>query len=118
MSASGFSFTIFCRSSRRSRTPRCRCGLHGAPRSIQHTVDAPVLSGGYVYWVLHGSLGTSPVRIRRVPVPGANCRHAPIEAATGDLPPVSTGFAVDGTKIYYSNAHGVFEADPPAFVPA
>jgi len=77
-----------------------------------------VLAGGHVYWVLHGSLGTSPIRIRRVAVPGANCRHAPIEAATGDLPPVSTGFAIDGTKIYYSNARGVFEADLPALAAA
>jgi hypothetical protein len=39
------------------------------------------------------------VRTRRAPTPGANCRRAPIEAATADLPPVTTGFAIDGTKI-------------------
>jgi hypothetical protein len=74
-----------------------------------------VLSGGYVYWVLHGSLGTSPARIRRVLVPGPNCRHAPIEVAAVDLPPGSLTIAVDGTKLYYGNARGVFEADLPAF---
>jgi hypothetical protein len=87
------------------------------PRN-DNTVDDPVLSGGYVYWILHGSLGTSPVRVRRVPVPGPNCRHAPIEAAAVDLPPVSTGLAIDGAKLYYSNSRGVFEADVPAFGPA
>jgi opacity protein-like surface antigen len=87
------------------------------PRN-DNTVDDPVLSGGYVYWILHGSLGTSPVRVRRVPVPGPNCHHAPIEAAAVDLPPVSGGLAIDGTNLYYANAHGVFEADLPAFAPA
>lgn len=105
------------------RAGRSDCLVDRRTENLDHprndnTVDDPVLAGGYVYWVLHGSLGTSPVRIRRVPVPGADCRHGPVEAATGDLPPVTTGFAIDGTKIYYSNARGVFEADLPAFAPA
>ncbi len=79
------------------------------------TVTTPVLAGGYVYWVLHGSLGTSPVRIRRLPVPGAGCRLGQVEAAGVELPPVTTGFAVDGAKMYYANSRGVFEADLPAF---
>jgi hypothetical protein len=87
------------------------------PRN-DNTVTSPVLSGGYVYWILHGSLGTSPARVRRVPVPGPDCRHAPIEAAAVDLPPVTDGLAVDGTKLYYANSRGVFEADLPAFAPA
>jgi hypothetical protein len=95
---------------------RRRENLH-RPRN-DNTVADPVLSGGYVYWVLHGSLGTSPVRIRRVPVPGPNCRHGQIEAGAGDLPPVTVGFAVDGAKIYSANARGVCEADLPAFAPA
>jgi hypothetical protein len=76
-----------------------------------------VLSGGYVYWVLHGSLGTSPVRIRRVPVPAPNCRVGHIEQSTTNLPPVSTGMAIDGAHVFYSNAHGVFQTDLPAFAP-
>jgi hypothetical protein len=87
------------------------------PRN-DNTVDDPVLSGGYVYWVLHGSLGTSPVRIRRVPVPGPNCRVGHIEQSAISLPPVSTGMAIDGAQIFYSNAHGVFQTDLPAFAPA
>jgi hypothetical protein len=86
------------------------------PRN-DNTVDDPVLSGGYVYWVLHGSLGTSPVRIRRVPVPGPNCRAGHIEQSTIDLPPVSTGMAIDGAQVFYSNARGVFQTDLPAFAP-
>jgi hypothetical protein len=86
----------------------------GHPRN-DNTVVSPVLAGGYVYWILHGSLGTSPARIRRVPVPGPNCRHAPVEAAAVDLPPVTDSLAVDGSKLYYANARGVFEADLPAF---
>jgi hypothetical protein len=89
----------------------------GHPRN-DNTVTGPVLSGGYVYWVLHGSLGNSPARIRRVPVPAPNCRHAPIEAGGVDLPPGSLAIAVDGAKLYYANARGVFEADLPAFAPA
>jgi hypothetical protein len=80
-----------------------------------NTVTAPVLAGGYVYWILHGSLGTSPVRVRRVPVPGSDCKLGQVEAAGVELPPVTVGFAVDGTKMYYSNSRGVFEADLPAF---
>lgn len=87
------------------------------PRN-DNTVTSPVLSGGYVYWILHGSLGTSPVRIRRVPVPGPNCRHAPIEAGAVQLPLVTGSLAVDGSKLYYANSRGVFEADLPAFAPA
>jgi hypothetical protein len=89
----------------------------GHPRN-DNTVTSPVLSGGYVYWVLHGSLGTSPARIRRVPVPSPDCRHGPVEAAAIDLPPGSLAIAVDATKLYYANARGVFEADLPAFAPA
>jgi hypothetical protein len=88
----------------------------GRPRN-DNTVTSPVLSGGYVYWILHGSLGTSPARVRRVPVPGPDCRHAPIEAAAVDLPPVPGALAVDGAKLYYANSRGVFEADLPAFAP-
>jgi hypothetical protein len=86
------------------------------PRN-DNTVDDPVLSGGYVYWVLHGSLGTSPVRIRRVPVPGPSCRVGHIEQSTTNLPPVSTGMAIDGAQVFYSNARGVFQTDLPAFAP-
>ena len=89
----------------------------GRPRN-DNTVTSPVLSGGYVYWILHGSLGTSPARIRRVLVPGPDCRHAPIEAGAVDLPPVTSTLAVDGTKLYYANSRGVFERDLPAFAPA
>jgi hypothetical protein len=87
-----------------------------SPRN-DNTVSDPVVSGGYVYWTQSGSLGTSPVRIRRVPVPALNCKHGPIERGAVDLPPVSTGFAIDGAKVYYSNARGVYEADLPAFAP-
>jgi hypothetical protein len=71
-----------------------------------------------VYWRLSGSLGTAPVRIRRVPVPGADCHLAPIEAGAVDLPAGTAGLAVDGAKLYYSTSGGVFEADLPAFAPA
>jgi hypothetical protein len=87
------------------------------PRN-DNTVSTPVLSGGYVYWSLSGSLGTSPVRIMRVPIPGPDCKLAPIERGTVDLPPVSAGFAIDGAKVYYANSAGVFETDLPAFAPA
>ena len=87
------------------------------PRN-DNTVSTPVLSGGYVYWSLSGSLGTSPVRIMRVPIPGPDCKLGPIERGTVDLPPVSAGFAVDGAKVYYANSAGVFETDLPAFAPA
>lgn len=86
------------------------------PRN-DNTVADPALSGGYVYWALHGSLGTSPVRIRRVPVPGSSCRVGHIEQSTVNLPPVSTGLAIDGAQVFYSNAHGVFQTDLPAFAP-
>ena len=89
----------------------------GAPRN-DNTVSRPVLAGGYVYWSLSGSLGTSPVRIMRVPIPGPDCRLGQIERGTVDLPPVSSGFAVDGAKLYYSNSAGIFETDLPAFAPA
>jgi hypothetical protein len=89
----------------------------GAPRN-DNTVTAPVLSGGYVYWSLSGSLGTSPVHIMRVPIPGADCRLGQVERGTVDLPPVSAGFALDGAKVYYANSGGVFETDLPAFAPA
>jgi hypothetical protein len=88
-----------------------------APRD-DNTVSTPVLSGGYVYWSLSGSLGTSPVHIMRVPIPGPDCRLGAVERGTADLPPVSSGFAVDGAKVYYSNSAGVFETDLPAFAPA
>ena len=88
-----------------------------APRN-DNTVSTPVLSGGYVYWSLSGSLGTSPVRIMRVPIPGADCKLGPIERGTVDLPPVSEGIAVDGAKVYYDNSAGVFETDLPAFASA
>jgi hypothetical protein len=81
-------------------------------------VTTPVLSGGYVYWSLSGSLRTSPVRIMRVPIPGPDCKLGPVERGTSDLPPVSSGFAVDGPKVYYANSQGVFETDLPAFAPA
>jgi hypothetical protein len=86
------------------------------PRN-DNTVTAPVLSGGYVYWSMSGSLGTSPVRIMRVPIPGPDCRLGQIERGTVDLPPVSAGFAIDGAKVYYANSSGVFETDLPAFAP-
>ena len=85
-----------------------------APRN-DNTVSTPVLSGGYVYWSLSGSLGTSPVRIMRVPIPGTDCKLGPIERGTVDLPPVSAGFAVDGAKVYYASSGGVFEIDLPTF---
>ena len=87
------------------------------PRN-DNTVTRPILSGGYVYWSLSGSLGTSPVRIMRVPVPGPDCRLGQIERGTVDLPPISAGFAIDGTRVYYANSGGVFETDLPAFAPA
>jgi hypothetical protein len=89
----------------------------GAPRN-DNTVTSPVLSGGYVYWTLSGSLGTSPVRIMRVPIPGPDCKLGQVERGTVDLPPVSSGLAVDGAKAYYANSRGVFETDLPAFAPA
>jgi hypothetical protein len=85
-----------------------------APRD-DNTVTTPVLSGGYVYWSLSGSLGTSPVHIMRVPIPGPDCKLGQVERGTADLPPVSSGFAVDGAKVYYSNSAGVFETGLPAF---
>ena len=88
-----------------------------APRN-DNTVSSPVLSGGYVYWNLSGSLGTSPVHIMRVPIPGPDCKLGQVERGTVDLPPVSSGLAVDGAKAYYSNSEGVFEIDLPAFAPA
>jgi hypothetical protein len=89
----------------------------GAPRD-DNTVTTPVLAGGYVYWSLSGSLGTSPVRIMRVPIPGPDCRLGQVERGTVDLPPVSAGFAVDGAKVYFANSAGVFETDLPTFAPA
>ena len=89
----------------------------GAPRD-DNTVTAPVLSGGYVYWSFSGSLGTSPVRIMRVPIPGADCRLGQGERGVVDLPAVCSGFALDGAKVYYANSAGVFETDLPAFAPA
>ena len=88
-----------------------------APRD-DNTVTTPVLAGGYVYWSLSGSLGTSPVHIMRVPIPGPDCRLGQVERGTVDLPPVSSGLAVDGAKVYYTNFEGVFETDLPAFAPA
>jgi hypothetical protein len=88
-----------------------------APRD-DNTVTAPVLAGGYVYWSLSGSLGTSPVRIMRVPIPRPDCTLGQIERGTSDLPPIGTGFAVDGAKVYYAGSEGVFETDLPAFAPA
>jgi hypothetical protein len=88
-----------------------------APRN-DNTVSTPVLSGGYVYWSLSGSLGTSPVHIMRVPIPGPDCKLGPIERGTVDLPPISAGFALDGAKVYYANSGGVFETDLPVFAPA
>ena len=89
----------------------------GAPRN-DNTVSSPVLAGGYVYWSLSGSLGTSPVRIMRVPIPGPDCKLGQVERGTVDLPPVSSGLAVDGAKVYYANSAGVFETDLPTFAPA
>jgi hypothetical protein len=89
----------------------------GAPRD-DNTVTGPVLAGGYVYWSRSGSLGTSPVHIMRVPIPGPDCKRGQVERGTVDLPPVSAGFAVDATKVYYANSAGVFEGDLPAFAPA
>jgi hypothetical protein len=89
----------------------------GAPRN-DNTVSSPVLAGGYVYWNLSGSLGTSPVRIMRVPIPGPDCKLGQVERGTVDLPPVSSGLAVDGAKVYYANSAGVFETDLPTFAPA
>jgi hypothetical protein len=88
-----------------------------APRD-DNTVTAPILSGGYLYWSLSGSLGTSPVRIMRVPIPRPDCRLGQVERGTVDLPPISAGFAVDGAKVYYANSAGVFETDLPTFAPA
>ena len=88
-----------------------------APRN-DNTVSTPVLFGGYVYWSLSGSLGTSPVHIMRVPIPGPDCKLGPIERGTVDLPPISAGFALDGAKVYYANSGGVFETDLPAFAGA
>jgi hypothetical protein len=88
-----------------------------APRD-DNTVTTPVLAGGYVYWSLSGSLGTSPVHIMRVPIPGPDCRLGQVERGTVDLPPVSSGLAVDGAKVYYTNSEGVFETDLPAFAAA
>lgn len=89
----------------------------GAPRN-DDTVSSPTLSGGYVYWSLSGSLGTSPVHIMRVPIPGPDCRLGPVERGTVDIQPVSGGLTVDGAKAYYDNSAGIFEIDLPAFVPA
>ena len=58
------------------------------PRN-DNTVSTPVLSGGYVYWSLSGSLGTSPVRIMRVPIPGPDCKLGQVERGTVDIQPVS-----------------------------
>jgi hypothetical protein len=88
-----------------------------APRD-DNTVTTPVLSGGYVYWSLSGSLGTSPVRVMRAAIPGPDCRLGQVERGTVDLPPVGPGFAVDGAKLYYAGSEGVFETDLPAFAPA
>ena len=54
----------------------------------------------------------------RVPIPGPDCKLGQVERGTVDLPPVSSGLAVDGAKVYYSNSAGVFETDLPAFAPA
>jgi hypothetical protein len=89
----------------------------GAPRD-GNTVTSPTLSGGYVYWSLSGSLGTSPVHIMRVPIPGPDCKLGQVERGTVDLPPVSGGLSVDGAKAYYDNSDGIFETDLPAFAPA
>jgi hypothetical protein len=48
-------------------------------------------------------------------VPGPNCRVGHIEQSAINLPPVSTGMAIDGTQVFYSNARGVFQTDLPAF---
>ena len=87
------------------------------PRN-DNTVTAPVLSGGYVYGSLSGSLGTSPVRMMRVPVPGPELQARPDRARDGRPPARERGFAVDGAKVYYANSAGVFETDLPAFAPA
>jgi hypothetical protein len=89
----------------------------GAPRD-DNTVSSPTLSGGYVYWSLSGSLGTSPVHIMRVPIPGPDCQLGQVERGTVDLPPVSGGLSVDGAKAYYDHSDGIFETDLPAFAPA
>jgi hypothetical protein len=81
-------------------------------------VSSPTLSGGYVYWSLSGSLGTSPVHIMRVPIPGPDCKLGQVERGTVDILPVSGGLSVDGTKAYYDNSDGIFETDLPPFAPA
>ena len=53
----------------------------------------------------------------RVPIPGPDCKLGQVERGMVDLPPVSSGLAVDGAKAYYANSQGVFETDLPAFVP-
>ena len=94
------------RASRGSRCPATttRCRRRSSPASS-------------CYWSLSGSLGTSPVRIMRVPIPGPSCKLGPMERGTVDLPPLSAGFAIDGAKVYYDNSAGVFETDLPAFRP-
>jgi hypothetical protein len=82
------------------------------------TVANPVLAGGYAYWSVSGGKGTSPVVLHRVPIPGADCRLGPVERATVALPPVTSGFAIDGTQLYYVGARGVFQTDLPPFAPA
>jgi hypothetical protein len=77
-----------------------------------------VLAGGYAYWSVSGGKGTSPVVLHRVPIPGADCRLGPVERATVALPPVTSGFAIDGTQLYYVGARGVFQTDLPPFAPA
>jgi hypothetical protein len=89
----------------------------GAPRN-DNTVTSPTLSGGYVYWSLSGSLGTSPVHIMRVPIPGPDCKLGQVERGTVDIQPVSGGLTVDGTKAYYDNSDGIFEVDLRPFAPA
>ena len=88
-----------------------------APRN-DNTVSSPGSQpGSPVYWNLSGSLGTSPVHIMRVPIPGPDCKRGQVERGTVDLPPVSSGLAVDGAKAFYANYQGVFEIDLPAFAP-